>query len=104
MNQIQRISVIGTLLAAANELGIETDLTPLEGAKLQVKLMEFVQQHGETEAEKIMNKETCNLIRALYDEIMAYDEQIAKNWNDLVKQDEIKQEAQMMKDAQEDKA
>ena len=49
---------------------VKLDITPLEAVKVQVKLLEFVEEHGEETAEKLLNDALTEGIRALYNDIV----------------------------------
>lgn len=92
MNQAQRIAVMGSVVAAFAERGIDDGLTVVEKAKLHVKFLEFIESfENEVEAEKELDVDVKKLIRTLYNEIIEYKPP----------EDEcIQREVQMMKDTQ----
>lgn len=70
----QSLSLFSTLVTLSQHDDykeiVKLDITPLEAAKVQVKLFESIEEHGEKEAEKLLENALTEGIRALYNDIV----------------------------------
>lgn len=70
----QSLSLFATLVTLSQHDDykeiVKLDITPLEAAKVQVKLYESIEEHGEKATEKMLEKALTEGIRALYNEIV----------------------------------
>lgn len=70
----QKLALLLTVLAASTQLKeVETDLKPSEASKLQTKVLEFLEEHGEEQAETLVEVDLKEAVRALYKDVVEGD-------------------------------
>lgn len=75
LTDIQKLALFATLAAASMEMSdsVKLDFKPSEASKVQTKLLEFVEEHGEEKAEELLAQALVEASRVLYNGVVEGD-------------------------------